>query len=829
MSDYNKLELEFYLNTALNNCSIINELDDSNNSKTLIHLYDTQSINVVGYQCWSADTITINNKGPRRFFVKTINDFIAMIDKYNKSVSENFNNDERNFTPSCVLKTNDGSVYYLIIESFELKNERNLNENAVENVLTLVANNYFINKHTNKLGEYVEKVPNGDYTNLDLFFSGFTVGDMNLDEESKHLFPDSAYFGSGLPKHNNYPIRKKGILNNLSLDEDKSLSALDTHNYIINEQSCKIQNLPEKNNKIQIEILSPKMITKYEDWSKTTSYKKKSSNRSISCITPAMFVSHIHDFNENHMSIDQNDVNIPFNMFWFKPTAIIEVQNKKILAVIERFEIQKIQDENESELLVITISKNKMEYVSPDGSVEVQSIELNDSTGYNEHIFMNIDPDVSKENVNPKDLLEYFQILGLDFLSFLPLRKVKRFMGIPVGIDWDFTNPETNYFDISQSVESPDNYNIMIDASQLFENAFQIVANTSNSDYVAEYNTMAIKTMKAHRYTLNTSTKYDVPLFIDIVVDHAADFDIAVNIYDNSFKKISRVTESQYGYRLSGMNQYIIEITGGVSDGLANDLTLEKSGQYTLTIQPSNGESFLPTPEMGVTSLDIKELEGRNYFNTVTLKNKGFGIGITGNPAKRYYLTVPDSNAETLYTYFYNKTFKGIQMSIIEINQPHSENNPLTTLTKWPWFWAAPQQLVKFKQYFIEVSCQPGKWNVADNYEQTFDIYVGNGKASSDPTQPSNLLPIRNSYPLINRRPTSKFITTKSPVTKLVRENKRNKMRLEQNDVTVGEQQEILINGSPEPNFSRGIFYNLILSNDLINSDLVICHNLTTL
>ena len=115
MFDQRHRELEFIIKS---NCKVTNEyylLNEKTYTKITINNANSESI--LAYETWSPDTIYINNSSKRKIYLRTLNDFIEMINDYNSKRPNN------KYKPSCVFRfkdpqTNEFNMYFLTIDEF---------------------------------------------------------------------------------------------------------------------------------------------------------------------------------------------------------------------------------------------------------------------------------------------------------------------------------------------------------------------------------------------------------------------------------------------------------------------------------------------------------------------------------------------------------------------------------------------------------------------------------------------------------------------------------------------------------------------------------------
>ena len=199
------------------------------------------------------------------------------------------------------------------------------------------------NFHKNGTKAFNEKIPDGDYIDVNFNLSGFTYNELVMNPI---LIKNG---GTNVFKIKIDDVNST-IFNNLTISEFLHPKA--QYNFIL-DTDFQIDNRDDKYMILATKNISTK-ITQYQDWSKATS-SIANYNRKMKDITISEFVGGIQQTN-SHLSfydkVIKKRVYMP-NLF-FKPTAYLELQGQTILVVIDSFEIV---ETNTDYLLKITIDK----------------------------------------------------------------------------------------------------------------------------------------------------------------------------------------------------------------------------------------------------------------------------------------------------------------------------------------------------------------------------------------------------------------------------------------------------------------------------------------
>lgn len=804
MFDQKKRELEFYLTS---NCNVVfTEVKNLEQHYTVITIDNAEDLSVIAYEIWSTDTLLINNRS-RNIYQRNLIDFYNIVKSYN----EKTNNVKDHFKPSCVFKhkdsQNNNKLYFVTIEGFELI--ETVNTDSVSNETGLIVDgsntsslkmyckNNFVDMDGDDPFTTNERIPNGNYENVNFNISGFPFND--LDIESKFNPKIKNRYTSLLNKEKNI----------LTFHPDAHTeTSTPGYNYIL-ESECIINN--EDRNFLYITLPDASdMITEYQDWNQAASRVSNQEFRNKRDISISEFVTRVNDFN-SFLTIKPGKLSrmpIPLKLknLWFKPTVYFEIQGNKYLGVISDFEME--LDNNNEYFLNITIEKSKMR-INEKAAFDYSNIK---STPYtrddnilvtSEKIFMNIDDLPEANSFDPEVRNNMLYVYGIAILARnFDTRDALSRMGLLKNINEKIENEAfvSDIIEIPKNIppiiSNANNSVVNIDPSDLIYNNFVFTGNTALSTMRSEFAKGFVGSYPAHLFRISTQINNYVAQLINIAVHPDPTHDTIITIHNTTLGRKETYTDSTPSIELTGYAVYHIEIYKKLKDSnikyqkgkSAKDFREANSGEYTMTIQGRPADhvrSFMPKPEMGIEQITIDRPaagtpSGQNFYgDDIILNNRGGYIkGTTGNPTYIKEIILTESTNINIQ---YSEIFDDAVITIVPITE---DRNGFRDENSWFRFTgqigvinfqlAGPTSQSKYanKRYQIEFSSTSAMPSPLDNpdFFQKFSYIINVGGVSIGPGQPFNLLARRSS----NLQPKSiKNIESKNDNSKLLKRFKK--------------------------------------------------------
>lgn len=416
MVNYNNTMFEFIL---AGDCEVSETIMGEIKRKESCIIFN-KLYNIVAYQTWDAHTI-IENNHVRRVF--SINPFIF------KTIIDNFNNrqEEINYKPSCVFRTAEKD-YFIVIKEIEIlsnsksKNLSHVNNNFMSGKIKLIVENDFSDITSNFHGIRVPKIPVGIYNDVDLNLSSVSYNDLeyiNLNREfTVHdaspapLFSNEHQFDSSTkpsrPVHNNF------FLNAIARPSYNSLPMDKTYNFIIREK-CDVVRLNKYVYDVKIKS-NKSFITAYEDWNKHA-VSNFTNKRVIKHICPSEFTQLVKKYN------NQNKITSFKELFKFKPTTFLEINNKPYIGVITDIFMNHL-DHHDDHQLTLRFNTWQMR------SITDRNLQYPDPTT-DAKLYMNIDstPTTNISSVLTNDLLIKVGLTAIVILESAQVLNTNIFFG----------------------------------------------------------------------------------------------------------------------------------------------------------------------------------------------------------------------------------------------------------------------------------------------------------------------------------------------------------------------------------------------------------------
>lgn len=855
MFDQKKRELEFYLTS---NCDVeFTEVKNLGENYSVITINNAESLSIIAYEIWSTDTLLINNKS-RSIYQKNLIEFYNIVKSYN----EKTNNMKDHFKPSCVFKYKDSQninkVYYVTIEKFELVENVNngsgsndsglIVDNANTNSLKMYCKNNFVDTDGDDLFTTNERIPNGNYENVNFNMSGFTFNDLDIESQfnpkTTNRYSMSIDKNSNIFSHN--PV-------------SKNVTSKPGYNYILDSE-CIINN--EDPTFLYITITdTTDMITEYQDWNQSASRVSNQEFRNKHDITMSEFVSRVNEFN-SFLTIKPGSLSrktLKLKKLWFKPTVYFEIQEKKYLGVITDFELK--LDNNNEYFLNITIEKSKMR-LNENAAFDYSTIKStpytneNDTLITSEQIFMNIDDLPDANSFDPVARNNMLYVYGLTILAKkYDTRDALSRLGLLGDINSKLENEvflggnNTTTYEPIQS--NPNNSFIDINANHLLSNDYTFSGNTGHSHMRASFIKGFVNAIPAHKFRISTQVSNYVPNFINIFIPEEENYDTIITIHNTTLRKLDTFYNFAQDFELNGSAIYHIEVCKMLKNskikyekGKAKDFANANSGAYTMTIQARiRGPTFFPIENMGVNRLNIEnndsDQSGQNYNgDNIVLNNRGgFIKGTTGNPT---YITELSLTETTTLNVQFTEKFDAAYITIVPISEDRigfrdeahwyrfSSTMGIRNLTLDGPSIKSKYSTKRYQIEFSSINPSPSPYDNPD-FQQKFGFILNVGGTSFDPTQPQpgNILMRASSNLKLKNLNKIDFnqMKSKSHKKRLIKRNNGIKTRpvmretmirvlVENNDLgestlifenTLGEKQNYI-------NLNRGTFYKFDIS-----------------